>query len=211
MLAKEKREFLDLLKSQGKKLYDANLCARCGGDCCKTQSCFLLPFDIYPFTAKKIIYLIDNGFYSIRAFFEKDKAYAFLTAREEKDSKVAILMPHSSCAHLTDQGCLFFEQERPSGGIALIPKPGLRCEPTLTVEELENPWKESWVVEVMDEVLRNYIGNQSINSYCWSAFRDFENSVLSGTCKYNFFTKYLIYKDGVSFGYKFKEGFDSKL
>ena len=161
MLTDEKREFLKRLKEE-RRPFDKELCTKCGGECCKTEGCIVLPWDIEPFTAENIQYLLDKGYYSIRAFFEFGKAYAFLQVREKGHGPFAVLSPHGKCNWLTEDGCLFFDEERPSMGIGLIPKPGFKCVSIIEVEEFENYWKDPKVVSVMAEVLKKYIMNHPL-------------------------------------------------
>lgn len=204
----EKREFLIRLEKTNNP-FNPQVCKDCGGDCCKTQSCFAMPWDIDPFTAENIWYLLEKGFYSIRAFFELGKAYAFLEAREVGHGPFAVLTSHARCSHLGEEGCWFFNQERPSGGIALIPGP--HCESVLELEEFEKSWKDPEVVKVMAKVLKKYIMNHSLEKVSESLFRAFEASIKNGTCSYNFISKYAIYHDGLKFGFQFEEGIYDRL
>ena len=204
MLTKEKQRLLEQMKVSGKEPFRKEICKDCGGDCCKS-------YDISPFTAENIWYLLDQGYYSIRAFFEKDRAIAFLTAREVGQGPLAVLSSHSSCSHLNEDGCMFFDWERPTGGITLIPKRNWKCENIMSSEEIEEAWKNPAVVDVMAEVLKKYIMNHSLEKFALSLFKAFEYSVSNGTCSYNYITKYCIYHDGLRFGYKFKEGFDQLI
>lgn len=204
MLTDEKRKFISRLKDEKHILINRELCSKCGGYCCEKEACILFPFDISPFTEENISYLLEKGYYSIRAFFESGKAYAFLTAREEGNDAFAILKSHKRCAHLTEKGCMFFDAERPTGGLALIPAPYYKCNSAYELEELEAHWKDEVVVKVMDEVLKKYIGNHSLTKICYSLFKGFEQSILNDTCSYNFATKYSIYHQGLRFGFSFK-------
>ena len=211
MLTDGKREFFQRLEKEGINPFNKEICKHCGGDCCEREACKALPWDINPFTAEHIWYLLDQGFYSIRTFYEFSKAYAILSAREEGYGPLEILSPHKRCSHLTKEGCLFFDQERPSGGIALIPQAGLRCRFVFEIGELEEYWKDVHVVEVMAEVLKRYIMNHSLEKFSESLFRGFEYSVMHDCCSYNFMTKYAIYHAGLTYGYQFEDGFFNKL
>lgn len=211
MMTDEKWKFIERLKNEGHVLFRKELCSKCGGYCCEKEACILFPFDISPFTSENIIYLLEKGFYSIRAFFEPGNAYAFLTAREEGNNAFAVLSSHKRCSHLTENGCLFFDAERPTGGLALIPGPAYRCTNAYQYEEAEALWKDASVVKVMDEVLKKYIGNHSLTKTCYYLFKGFEHSILNDTCSYNFATKHAIYHKGLQFKFSFNPATIDKI
>ena len=197
MMTDEKLEFLERIKEKANP-YNPNECRGCGGECCKDQSCMAMPWDINPFTADNIWDVLEKGYYSIRAFFEFGKAYVYLEAREENNGPFAVLTSHSKCSLLNENGCSLSNEER-------------HCENLLDIDEFENKWKDQKVAEVMAEVLKKYIGNNSIEQVCEALFRAFEFSVLNNTTSYNFAAKYMIYHEGLKFGYRFEKGFFDKL
>lgn len=199
-----KREYLESIRKVGERLYDKKVCKECGGECCKGQGCMLMPFDIEPFEKVHIIELLENGEYSIRAFYEENMAYPYMIAREVGQTAFAVLSPHTRCAHLTKKGCKFSDEERPTGGIAVIPNFHGYCLPVFATNEVEGYWKSPEVHEVMTEVVRHYIGNHSLTKFVRTLFAGFEHSMLHNTCSYNFYNQYCIYHNGLQFGYHFK-------
>ena len=200
-----KRKYLSEIRSSGVMLYNKNICKSCGGDCCKMQGCILLPFDIEPFESGNIIKLLEHGDFSIRTFYEDNMAYSYLIAREMNQPAISILLPHTVCAHLTETGCKFSNEERPTGGLLLTPNFPGKCMMGIEIDKLEEYWKNPEVQEVMGRVIKHYIGDISLNDYVHLLFCSFEESILNNTCDYNYFNKYCIYYDGLKFGYSFKE------
>ena len=204
-MTEAKRYYLSKIESQGVRLYNKDICKRCGGECCKMQGCILLPFDIEPFESSYILKLLENGEFSIRAFYEENMAYPYLAAREMNQPEFSVLLPHTVCAHLTEKGCKFSDEERPTGAIVLTPNTSGKCMMEIDTDEIEEYWKKPEVYEVMMSVVKHYIGDYTFNEYVRMLFNSFEDSILNNTCGYNYFNKYCIYHDGLKFGYHFRE------
>ncbi len=112
-----------------------DFCAHCGGYCCQKCGCFYYPEDL-SLTYDGINDILTEGYASISTFVnflyhnEKEVSLSFtlaLRARNLLKEEIDLLSLPTPCALLTEKGCLFTKDKRPSGGIHLIPslKPSL--------------------------------------------------------------------------------------
>lgn len=93
------------------------LCKKCGGECCRHFPCALFPEDlkVKKITEEIIRKKLEDGFCvdtSVQGLF--GRVYYFIHPRcvTEWDTR---------CYFLSDNGCELSEEDRPSGGRALIP------------------------------------------------------------------------------------------
>lgn len=109
------------------KYENKELCTSCGGKCCKRMGCELFPEDVikqYGAISKDSIRsLLDTGDFSIDwygNFSEKWYRGFYIRARHIYAPKVDPSYG-GRCVALTDTGCKFDFEHRPSGGKYLIP------------------------------------------------------------------------------------------
>lgn len=120
---------------------NAYLCSKCGGKCCKTDSCFYMPED---FSEMSLTYLLEeflkkdylciyldttNWFGVIRV---RSKGWPRLVFSDKFEDK--------PCMLLTDSGCSLSYEKRPTGGKALIPSFSLKCKSMLEAEDILYAW-----------------------------------------------------------------------
>lgn len=122
---------------------DENMCAKCGGSCCKTVGCIYSIRQFYEkgLDVEKIKELLKQGTASIAGQpvngFCGD-AWTFilyLKARDEGADVIDILGKGGPCSQLTDKGCKLPSEERPMLGKTVKPtKIGGTCEQTINIK-----------------------------------------------------------------------------
>lgn len=133
------------------ELENHEMCAKCGGKCCIKSGCDYKTTD---FENLKIDYLqskLEEGYISIVAFQDLTKMpdgkiinqpLLYLRARNINRPIVDLLSMKTTCASLTPSGCKYRSEERPSGGLNLIPKEyGERCYPLNPPKDIVKSWE----------------------------------------------------------------------
>jgi len=212
-MTNEKEKYLEILRNSYPQYIRHDICNICGGQCCKTQSCTVFPFDITPFSSERIIHLIDQGILSIDAYFKPQKAISILKVREIEHGIFSFLLPHASCSLLSDNGCILSDESRPFGALELIPslEQYPYCTNFLLMEEFDAIWEKQNVQDIMNKVIAYYSNGQTIESLVYNHLEAFEHDLLTGKCHYVPFDKYCIFQFGKTFGYQFDERIDSLL
>lgn len=128
-----------------------DLCKECGGHCCKKNGCMYLPEDFESMEYDYLLNIIKEGNISIRLNFINihgtlelyDKLniteidpnhqdfwsyYLYLKARNIDSGIIDFLGEKSRCCMLTENGCAYTDDERPTYGLSLIPKKGEKCK-----------------------------------------------------------------------------------
>ena len=165
-MLKAKKDFIEKTKAEhgySGRITGFSRCAKCGGACCKVNSCACVPADFEDLSVEGIERALDTGNYMITAVYRNASKEGipfipvpFLAAREvgAPENGVNITMVHSMCALLGDDGCILSEDERPSQGLLLIPKEEDQCVCYVNAPgELWFPYRE-----VFDEVIRKRTG-----------------------------------------------------
>lgn len=107
-----------------------DLCKKCGGRCCKKSGCdyFVSDFDVID--KSSLVKLLDTGNVSIvaalsfRTLKNKDRVvepFLYLLARNIDRGIVDLFSLKKTCSMLTDEGCTYTLENRPGGGVNLIP------------------------------------------------------------------------------------------
>lgn len=121
------------------ELENKELCAKCGGRCCKISGCMYFVND---FESMKLYYLesvLDTGRVSIKALLEFSHLpngkpvvtpTLYLKARNVNRDVIDLVSFENTCASLEENGCHFTYEERPSGGVNHVPKENLECYST---------------------------------------------------------------------------------
>lgn len=113
------------------KMEDKSICKQCGGYCCKKCGCDYFVSDFEKITIDCIEELLDTGRVSIVSTLGFDKNnngklminyILYLRARNVDRDEIDLLTMKTRCASLTDEGCYYDLENRPSGGAALIPR-----------------------------------------------------------------------------------------
>jgi len=113
------------------KTENRNLCAECGGYCCKKCGC---DYFVSDFENMKLDYLIDvlnTGRVSVVSFLDFKtlptgkiicNPTLYLRARNINRDEIDLLSFKTTCASLEENGCYYDLEHRPSGGSTLIPR-----------------------------------------------------------------------------------------
>ena len=113
------------------KVENRAICKECGGYCCKKCGCDYFVSDFESLKIENIEELLATGRVSIVAALEfirtrNDELIAnpflYLRARNINRGEIDLLSFKTTCASLTEEGCFFDLEKRPSGGACLIPK-----------------------------------------------------------------------------------------
>ena len=105
------------------------ICAECGGFCCKKCGCDYSVDDFDDLSVDAIQKLLEEGHVSIVSFqnFKEINGkmtcspYLYLRERNINRPAVDLLSMKTRCSSLTDTGCMYSLENRPSGGVNLIP------------------------------------------------------------------------------------------
>lgn len=120
------------------KYEDKDLCKKCGGFCCKKCGCDYAPSDFDKLDLNSIMEKLNEGNISIVSFITFKKfpngkmsaiPFLYLRARNTDRDVVDLLSLKKTCSMLTDNGCTYSIEERPKGGVNLIPRYPNKCMP----------------------------------------------------------------------------------
>lgn len=139
------------------------LCSKCGGFCCKKSGCDYFTSDISTINKSTLIELLDSGNVSIVAAltFSKTKEgkkicspFLYLRARNIDRDIVDLFSMKKQCRMLTPTGCKYTKENRPGGGLNLIPMENNACYPSLNqIDELK---KWAPYQNVLSKVAKRY-------------------------------------------------------
>lgn len=149
-----------------------NICSSCGGVCCKKSGCDYFVSDFPSITKSEILKALETGNISIVAGIDiqkiNGKTIAFpilyLRARNKDRDVVDLFSMKRECSMLTETGCSYDLEHRPSGGATLIPKKNIfgiyECRPSVDhIKELEK-----WLPHqnLLGKMVKRYTG-KSVN------------------------------------------------
>lgn len=162
------------------------LCKKCGGKCCKMSACM---FFVDDFESMKLDYLesiLDTGRISIKSSLDFKSSpkgeivvvpKLYLIARSIDRDVIDLVSIPNTCANLEESGCYFSEEERPSGGLYLIPKENGKCHSLFNGEDVIKKY------EPYQKVLQRIIKRRTGLSVYAKISEDIENlfyDLLSG-------------------------------
>lgn len=106
------------------------LCSSCKGMCCKKSGCDYFVSDFERITKDEILKALLPGKISIVSAFKKSvingkvilTPFLYLRARNKDRDIVDLFSMKKTCSMLTDTGCSYSLEDRPGGGVNLIPK-----------------------------------------------------------------------------------------
>lgn len=136
-------------------LQNKELCAECGGRCCKNAPCHYSPNDFKDLTFEGLKRVIDQkGYIAIMkiGMYEYDYYkefcdqyyYYILRIKRHGDSNAFKIEKNSKptlCCLWTKKGCKLNFNQRPLGAKKLVPKENLRCEQLYSLEQCMREWK----------------------------------------------------------------------
>lgn len=143
---------------------NTEVCKNCGGRCCKKSGCDYWPSDLSDKTYKGILKFLENGKVSIVAMMnfkrinEKLCNFPFLYLRERNTGRdvVDLLSMKTPCSNLTEHGCSYTYEERPSGGKNLTPSKDGLCYPK--EDNLQKVLEWSPYQKQLEKIVKRYTG-----------------------------------------------------
>ncbi len=143
---------------------NTEVCKNCGGRCCKKSGCDYWPSDLPDKTYKGILKFLENGKVSIVAMMnfkrinEKLCNFPFLYLRERNTGRdvVDLLSMKTPCSNLTEHGCSYTYEERPSGGKNLTPSKDGLCYPK--EDNLQKVLEWSPYQKQLEKIVKRYTG-----------------------------------------------------
>ena len=143
---------------------NTEVCKNCGGRCCKKSGCDYWPSDLPDKTYKGILKFLENGKVSIVAMMnfkrinEKLCNFPFLYLRERNTGRdvVDLLSMKTPCSNLTEHGCSYTYEERPSGGKNLSQSKDGLCYPK--EDNLQKVLEWSPYQKQLEKIVKRYTG-----------------------------------------------------
>lgn len=152
------------------KIENKDICAKCGGFCCKKSGCdyFVSDFDNLKFDY--LLNVLNEGKISVVSSLDFNRLkngklvcsqILSLRARNNNRDIIDLLSFKTTCSQLTTSGCTYNLEERPSGGAALIPKDNMACYSDINrVEELKK-WLSHQ--KVLERAVKRFTGMSADN------------------------------------------------
>lgn len=143
---------------------NTEVCKNCGGRCCMKSGCDYWPSDLPDKTYKGILKFLENGKVSIVAMMNFKRIngklcnFPFLYLREKNTGRdvVDLLSMKTPCSNLTEHGCSYTYEERPSGGKNLTPSKDGLCYPK--EDNLQKVLEWSPYQKQLEKIVKRYTG-----------------------------------------------------
>ena len=128
------------------KYENKNICAECGGRCCKKSGCDYFITDFESMSTAYLEEFLKQGYASIVALLNVDELNGryiiepvlTIRARNKNRDIIDLVSMKTECMSLTETGCKFDITKRPSGGSTFMPKENGKCEETVSkLEEVK--------------------------------------------------------------------------
>ena len=133
------------------KYEDKDICRACGGYCCKKSGCDYATSNFDNLGIKSLHEKLAEGNISIVSFLTFKRLplgilvatpFLYLRARNVDRDVVDLLSFKKQCSMLKEDGCSYTLEERPKGGVNLIPKDPKPCVPDVNPFEIVNGWEQ---------------------------------------------------------------------
>jgi hypothetical protein len=148
----QKRDFVNS-DAFRKEFENKQICGGCGGFCCQHMSCGYTVNDFPEFTAEKLRTEIDKGKIAITRNAE---GKYILKARNKGSKVVTSIFNKGTCAQLTNKGCGYDYDSRPTTATLLKPNPEGKCETLLDLKHMESEYSKPSVQNVLNELVDYY-------------------------------------------------------
>lgn len=143
---------------------NTEVCKNCGGRCCKKSGCDYWPSDLPDRTYKGILKFLENGKVSIVAMMNFKRIngklcnfpFLYLRGRNTGRDVVDLLSMKTPCSNLTEHGCSYTYEERPSGGKNLTPSKDGLCYPK--EDNLQKVLEWSPYQKQLEKIVKRYTG-----------------------------------------------------
>lgn len=136
-------------KHKSLKLENEEICALCGGKCCKNGGCKYLSQDFAQIKLDYIESVLDQGNISVAALIDfrhqSKKTFAnitlYLRERDINHDAIDLVSVRSCCSSLKNNRCEHDISNRPSVGATLVPSFPEKCHPSISHEEFIANWE----------------------------------------------------------------------
>lgn len=144
-----------------------DVCKKCGGYCCKKCGCDYFVSDFENFKLEYLDNILATGKVSIVATLSfknlpngKLAVTPILSLRSRNIERgiIDLLSLKKTCASLTDTGCIYSADERPSGGLHLIPNEKDYHHCHSDVDKTEELYKWLPYQKVLAKLVKKYTG-----------------------------------------------------
>lgn len=140
------------------------ICKNCGGMCCKKSGCDFWPCDLQDKTLKGILKFLESGKVSIVAAMKFKRIngklcnfpFLYLRSRNIDRDVIDLLSMKTPCSNLTDTGCSYSYDERPSGGKNLTPSKDGLCFPREDSLQKILEWEP--YQKQLEKIIKRYTG-----------------------------------------------------
>lgn len=142
------------------------ICSNCGSACCKKCGCDYSTDNFDTINIDSLQKRLEEGYISIVSFqdFKKvsnskiiNRPFLYLRARNINRPIVDLLSMKTTCMSLQENGCRWSLQERPKGGVNLIPKENKDCYPLKSPTEIIKGWEKYQVL--LERLVKRLTGN----------------------------------------------------
>jgi len=125
------------------------ICAKCGGKCCKSGGCQYAPEDFESLKFDYLLAKLQEGYISIVSVLDFQEIngkliaipFLYVKARNSGRPIIDLLSMRTACSALTENGCRYDFEHRPSGGVNLIPGENGTCYREKDPLEFINMWQ----------------------------------------------------------------------
>ena len=141
MVSYTKKEKFIVALENSEPCTNSSICTKCGGACCKTTPCGMLPHDIGDqISVESVVNALNSGKYMIYLDVKKPKDIIIPTmaAKQTDEGRIKLNFLRKKCALLTLTGCPLSKLERPSMGLSYIP--GTPCKQLVSNQALSRSW-----------------------------------------------------------------------
>ncbi len=142
-----------------------NLCAKCGGKCCKKCGCDYFVSDFDTINKNELLEVLSTGNVSIVALLnfkllpngqKTVVPFLYLRARNKDRDVIDLFSIKKECVMLTPIGCSYSLENRPGGGVNLIPGKNGSCRPYKDPYEEMEKWTS--YQNILSKLVKRYTG-----------------------------------------------------
>lgn len=147
-----------------------DICSKCKGVCCKKSGCDYSASDFEHLNTNFLYEKLKEGKISIVSYqdFKQIKgkitstSFLYLRARNKNRDIVDLLSLKTTCLLLKENGCSYSKDERPSGGLNLIPSEDGLCYPYRDPMEIVQSWEpyQTTLAKLVKRITGNNVYNQ---------------------------------------------------
>lgn len=147
------------------ELENKELCAKCGGYCCKAGGCMYFVTDFENMKLEYLSKILETGRVSIKASLRLEmlpnekivvNPILYLKARNINHDIIDLVSFQTTCASLEETGCYFDFENRPSGGVLHVPRENGACYSAFDVTSEVNKYLP--YQKILQRLVKRYTG-----------------------------------------------------